>query len=177
MRQIPMRKTIQSIAALTAALCLAWSYPAVAQQFRGTFEAPFVDVALQTEVPGSEGKIGDEGQFKVEINTAPDSPLQICLVTENLEPLFLADVVSDEDGELKVEGTLPLGASIPTTLQAPRFQVLTGAPATCGGGVVFESGLTVTVPVEGTVTGAAAFRKKVDGRPSSRANAFKRRTP
>jgi hypothetical protein len=166
MRQIPMTKTILSIAVLTAALSMAWSYPAVAQQFRGTFEAPFVDVALQTGVPGSEGKIGDEGQFKVEIQTAPGSAFQICLVTENLDPLFLADVVSDEDGELRVEGTLPLAPGTPTTLQAPRFQVLTGASGTCGGTLVFESGLSVTVPVaaplaeEGPPTGQRRSGRK-----------------
>jgi hypothetical protein len=165
-RERTIRKTIERIIVLTAALYLAWVSGSIAQggprtSFRGTFEAPFVDVVAQVEVAGSEGKIGDEGQFKVEIETAQAATaFQICLVTANLAPLFLADAVSDEDGELKVESTLPLAPGTPTTLQAPRFQVLTGAPGTCGGTLVFETGLTVIVPLEGTTTGSRRSGQK-----------------
>jgi hypothetical protein len=165
-----MRETIQSIIALTAALYLTWISASVAYAFPGTFEAPFVDAVDVSQVPGSEGKIGFNGEYKVEIPTAQVAiAFDICLVTDNLGTVFLRDAVSDEDGELKVESSL--GQDRPdvfgtvtgttTTLQAPRFQVRADSAANdCTGALLFESGLDITVSAEGTPAGGQRSRRK-----------------
>ena len=67
---------------------------------KGIFEAPMVDVTLNVEVPGSEGKIEREGAFKVEIPGVAAGTYRVCLFHNDTVSHFLGTALVGEDGEL-----------------------------------------------------------------------------
>jgi hypothetical protein len=150
---VPMKKMIQSIIVVTAALCLAWISASVAHG--GTFEASSVNAA-GGQVRDSEGEIERNGDYKVEVRTArAATTFEVCLAVEDGLNAFLRDAVSDEDGELQVESNFGqdrpdlFAPGTPVTLRAPRFEVRANSAANnCRGTLLFESGLVVTVGVE-----------------------------
>jgi hypothetical protein len=143
-----MKKTLCLSLALTLALFLGsnTAFAVKGANFKGTFEAPFIDVGTSQEVPGSEGKLNTNGQYKVEIETGAANALtdfKICINNFTNVPLFLQPVTADEDGELKAEGNI----GVTTIIQAPSFQVWSGGIAeTCDGTLVYESGLAIVSP-------------------------------
>lgn len=73
-------------------------------QARSVYETAFV-AAGGAEVPRSEGKVGPDGSYKVEIEPVPaDMRYEICIVDAGGRERFLAEVRSDADGELKSVG-------------------------------------------------------------------------
>jgi hypothetical protein len=140
-----MKKTLCLSLALTLALFFGSS---TAFAFKGTFEAPFLDVtdpAAPVEVPGSEGKLNTNGEYKVEIETgSSDATFKVCISNSMNVPLFLQDETTDEDGELKAEGNI-LDDYVIDHIQAPSFQVWSGGDdETCNGTLVYESGLAIS---------------------------------
>ena len=135
-----MKKTLCLSLVLTLALFLSSS--TAFAEFRGTFEAPFLEVSTSTEVPGSEGKLNTNGDYKVEIEDVAVGTYQVCIVDNSTNvPYFLEDVILDEDGELKAEGNI-LDDYVIDHIRAPSFQVRTGSPGDCNGAtLVYESGL------------------------------------
>ena len=127
--------------------------------FAGIFEAPFV-ADEGTEFEGSEGKIGRDGSWKVEIpgfgEVTEEETYQICLETTDGTTL-LRGGVSVSDSELKevcieVAGACSAGGGIPVPSddhQAPRLQVREEPDdGDCDGDIVAESGLTVNQGVD-----------------------------
>jgi len=123
-----------------------------ADWFAGIFEAPMVEDG-GAEFPGSEGKIGRDGSWKVEIPgfVTEEETYQICLETTDGTTL-LRDGVSVSDSELKevclaAAGACSAGGGIPVPSddhQAPRLQVREEPDdGVCSGDIVAESGLTV----------------------------------
>jgi len=106
----------------------------------GIFESPFVTNA-GSQVDDSEGKIDEDGDWKVESYDLGDTECyDICLCDENGgQVVLVANVCTDEDGELKAIGTLSSG-----NYQAVSFKIIQ-AIDTCGSEptIVQESGLTV----------------------------------
>ncbi len=109
-------------------------------------------------VPGSEGKIGARGEYKVEIEPVDDNTLyKICLrfatglgADGNNEFVDNVDVPEFES-ELKAEGNLIDDVDAitdPDDIYRPAFRVYTGGTAdtSCDGLLEFESGLTVDKP-------------------------------
>jgi hypothetical protein len=139
-----MKKTLCLSLVLTLALFLGsnTAFAVKGANFKGTFEAPFIDVGAEQEVQGSEGKLNTNGEYKVEIETGvPNATYQVCINTMNV-PAFLQEMTTDEDGELKAKGNI-LATVIIQYLQAPSFQVRTAPSGTCGGTLVYESGLAI----------------------------------
>lgn len=129
------------------------SHPCPVDIFKGTaFEAPFVDVSVPLQVPGSEGKVNNvNGQWKIDLDTgSDDTPFEICFATtvgDSLVPddvttvTFLKNATSDEDGELRVNSG---GDPIPGgTHEAFRFEIRSGSPGNCDGILEFVSGFTI----------------------------------
>ena len=141
-----MKKTWCLSLALALALFLGsnTAFAVKGANFKGTFEAPFIDVDAQAEVPGSEGKLNTDGRYKVEIETAtPLADYQVCINDYMNVPHFLQNVTTDEDGEFKAEGNILDTVAI-QYLQAPSFQVRSGSAGNCAGTLVYESGLAIT---------------------------------
>lgn len=159
-----MRKlaTLTAAAAMAAAFGFAagdalahhdkGSHTTSAGGFRGVFEAPMMDSI--GEIVGSEGKIGDAGEYKLEIEpVTDDTTYKICLRFATVLGVAGSDVFVDDvtlgllDTELKAEGNLiTLGVlTDPDDVYRPAFRVYTGGDSdTCNGTIEFESGLTVT---------------------------------
>jgi hypothetical protein len=151
-----MRKPFAVFVALLFVIGLTggMAYAKPANWFAGIFEAPFVADG-GAEFEGSEGKIGRDGSWKVEIPgfgvVTEAETYEICLETTDATT-SLRSGVSVSDTELKevclafgggcTGGT---GSPVPAgNNQAPRLQVRetpTGDP--CTGDIVAESGLTV----------------------------------
>ena len=102
------------------------------------YETPFLasDGLGYLMVSGSEGKVNEDGSYKVEILTGePNFTFAVCSITA-LDPIpqYLTDATSDSDGELKQFGTLPAGVY-------PGFAFLISDTAgVCSGVVRFVSG-------------------------------------
>jgi hypothetical protein len=123
--------------AATLAIGVSVSTALAAPGEKGIFETPMVDPG-NGEVFGSESKIQSNGDYKVEIETGSgDTTYAVCLVAAAQGTLWLGDFMSDEDGELKAQGTLD-----PGTYQAPSFEVRDGS-GDCAGNLVWASGLTI----------------------------------
>jgi hypothetical protein len=115
--------------------------------FKGIFEAPMMDAAGVVE--GSEGKIGQFGQYKVEVAVAPletDADYKLCLRAApslggaGADTFLQAVTVLAGDDELKATGDLAAG-----NLWRPAFRVFAGGGAeACDGDLVYESGTAVT---------------------------------
>jgi hypothetical protein len=117
---------------------------------QGIFEAPMVDVnpGPNLEVPGSEGKIEREGEFKVEIPGIPAGNYRVCLFHDDTVSHFLGTALVEEDGELKIEGNLTMDPAAPpvepgAVLVNPDFRVFLGAEGECTGAPEFRSGLMI----------------------------------
>lgn len=114
---------------------------------KALFKSPFVSDA-GAQVYRSEGKIDEQGNYKVKTTTAPMTEYKICLFDIANTTYFLQNASSDEDGELKVIGSLlgVLGAG-EVDLQAVSIMILSGGTSnTCNGLKVQESGFTVDIP-------------------------------
>ena len=121
-----------------------------AGHFNGIFEAPFVADG-GSEFAGSEGKIGRDGSWKVEIPgfETTEATYDICLETTDGKTLLRNGVVVS-DSELKEEclaaaGACSAGGGSPVPggdHQAPRLQVRED-DVDCDGAIEAESGLTV----------------------------------
>lgn len=139
-----MRRLISGVlSSLVALAFIAW--PAHAADFEG----PLVN-ANGGQVEKSEGKLDGDGEWKVEaVTSLTNTVFDICLVyVANEVPtvLHLGDATSDEDGELKAEGTLNPGTY---DFQAPSFQVRGDTlDNSCTGPLYYETGLTVEVVAE-----------------------------
>lgn len=143
---------MRKLATLTAVSALALGLTTgSAHAFKGIFEAPMMDSS--GEVYGSEGKIGDDGSYKVEIEpVTDDTTYKICLRFGTGLGVAGSDVFVDDvtlgvgETELKAEGDLiALGVlTDPDDVYRPAFRVYTGGTAdTCDGDLEFESGLSV----------------------------------
>jgi len=141
-----MKKTLCLSLILALALFLGSNtvFAVKGANFKGTFEAPFIDVDTGMEVQGSEGKLNTDGRYKVEIETGdPNVTYEVCIHYVPNMTGFLQDKTTDEDGELKAEGNI-LDTVIVQYLQAPSFQVrLDSANDDCSGTLVYESGLAI----------------------------------
>lgn len=107
---------------------------------KGLYEAPFIAEG-GSEVDGSEGKVGDDGSFKVEILgdlADADMLFAVCTVSGGAES-FLANTTADEDGEIKAEGA---ASTISGTKSEFSFRVREGSD-TCSGDVRWRSGFTL----------------------------------
>jgi len=144
-----MKKTWCLSLILTLALFLGSStaFAVKGANFKGTFEAPFIDVDTGMEVQGSEGKLNTDGRYKVEIETAtPLTEYKVCINNSMDVPHFLKNEATDEDGELKAVGNVLDNNGI-NYIQAPSFQVWSGGDSeTCNGTLVYESGLAIISP-------------------------------
>ena len=143
-----MKKALCLSLILTLALFLGsnTAFAVKGANFKGTFEAPFIDVDTGLEVQGSEGKLNTDGRYKVEIETAtPLTDYQVCISNSMNVPHFLQNVTTDEDGELKAVGNV-LDNNAINYIQAPSFQVRSGSADNCSGTLVYESGLAIASP-------------------------------
>ncbi len=129
--------------------CPNVNHPGCGVHFKGNaFEAPFVDVSVPLQVPGSEGKVNNvNGQWKIDLDTgSDDTAFEICfattvgdsiLMTDVTTVTFLTNAMSDEDGELLENGFLPAD-----THEAFRFEIRSGSLGDCDGDLDFVSGFT-----------------------------------
>ena len=151
-----MRKPFAVFVALLFVIGLTggMAYAKPANWFAGIFEAPFVADG-GAEFEGSEGKIGRDGSWKVEIpgfgEVTEAETYQICLET-TAGTTLLRSGVSVSDSELKQVclaggGVCSTGGGSPVPAgdqQAPRLQVREAPDdGDCSGAIVAESGLTV----------------------------------
>lgn len=141
---------VQLAALLAFLVAISFSVGSPRAQGQGIFEAPMVDVnpGPNAEVPGSEGKIEREGEFKVEIPGTPAGTYTVCLFHDDVTSHFLGTVTVDEDGELKLEGNLTQPPTTPlvepgAVLVHPDFRVFMDAAGSCTGVPEFRSGLRV----------------------------------
>ena len=142
-----MKKTWCLSLALTLALFLGsnTAFAVKGDHFKGTFEATFLDNSSHTVVPGSEGKLNTNGDYKVEIEGVPIGTYQVCIVDNSLNmPYLLEEKDVDEDGELKVDGNFLNTYGGVAYIQAPIFQVKSGSAACDGGTLIYETGVAFT---------------------------------
>lgn len=103
---------MRKLATFTSVFALTVFGLAGAAYAGAVYEAPFV-AAAGAEVLDSEGKVGSDGSYKVEIEpVTADTDFEVCIVDVNGGEAFLADATSDEDGELKsvgAAGAVPAG--------------------------------------------------------------------
>ena len=144
-----MKKTWCLILILTLALFLGsnTAFAVKGDHFKGTFEVTFIAVSTGTEVPGSEGKLNTNGQYKVEIEGIAAGIYQVCIVDNSMNmPYFLEDVIVDEDGELNANGNFLDTYGGVAYIHAPSFQVRSGSQGACDGTPMYESGVAFTTP-------------------------------
>ena len=134
-----MKKTFSTLVAVLLANVIA------TQVAHATvYEAPFVAVG-GGQVLGSEGKVNEDGSYKVELQIPafPNTTFEVCAVYDG-GYLFLTDVTTTEDGELKavgLEGAIPAG-------NYQQFSFVVGADSAndCLGTPMWLSGFTLPVP-------------------------------
>ena len=130
---------------------LCASAMSIASVKAAVYEAPFVATG-GGQVPGSEGKVNEDGSYKVEIPTAiPNTKFEVCRIDFINGPVWLADVTTTDDGELKKIG-LP-GAILPGNYEQFGFLVsedsgdVLGVPLDdCSGTLRWVSGFTLLAP-------------------------------
>jgi len=147
-----------AILALTLGAVTAMAQPK-GDQCRGVSEQPMmmgVQDGAVAQVEGSEGKICEDGRWKVELKVAldqdADKTYPVCLYYTNVrgdvQMVSLAEVtVEAGEDELKGEGNLfdsPTADNSPANLYAPIFVVKTPG-GSCGDGnaALYQSGLTI----------------------------------
>ena len=135
-----MKKAFTSLLAVLFASVIG-IHPALA----AVYEGPFVAVG-GSQVPGSEGKVNEDGSYKVELLTGiPNTKFEICRIDFTNGPVWLADVTTTEDGELKKIG-LP-GAIPPGNYEQFSFLVSQdSALDDCSGTLMWASGFTLLAP-------------------------------
>jgi hypothetical protein len=140
----------QLTAVLAVLVAVSFNIGTAQAKGQGIFEARMVDVnpGPNFEVPGSEGKIEREGEFKVEIAGIPAGTYRVCLFHDDTVSHFLGTVLVDQGGELKLEGNLTMDPTAPlvvpgAVLVNPDFRMFLGDVGDCTGAPEFRSGLRV----------------------------------
>jgi hypothetical protein len=145
-----MRKLATLTAVSALALGLAAGTAEAGPNEKGIFEAPMVpvngacDLVYGGECDDSEGKVERNGDWKVEIQgVTPDEDYEVCLHDAGGFQ-WLAEVTSDEDGELKAT-ELSLGAAHVAigTYQRPRLVVRLDRGGDCDGPHQYDSGFAL----------------------------------